>query len=228
MNNTALIDCQALNKTYRLGSVEVQALKDINLCIDHGEDVAIVGPSGSGKSTLMNILGCLDTPTSGQYLLDGKNIRDLSKNELAIVRNQKIGFIFQNFNLLANASAVENVMLPLFYRGMPYEERKQRAITMLEQVGLNQRIHHMPNELSGGERQRVAIARALVTEPDILLADEPTGNLDTKTGQEIMQLFANMRQAGKTVVMITHDMGLAERAERVVKIRDGRIIATNY
>jgi putative ABC transport system ATP-binding protein len=227
MNNTALIDCQALNKTYRLGSVEVQALRDINLCINHGEDVAIVGPSGSGKSTLMNILGCLDTPTSGQYLLDGKNIRDLSKNELAIVRNQKIGFIFQNFNLLANASALENVMLPLFYRGTPYEERKQRAITMLEQVGLNQRIHHMPNELSGGERQRVAIARALVTEPDILLADEPTGNLDTKTGQEIMQLFANMRQAGKTVVMITHDMGLAERAERVVKIRDGRIIATN-
>jgi putative ABC transport system ATP-binding protein len=223
MNNTALINCQALNKTYHLGSVEVQALRNINLCINHGEDVAIVGPSGSGKSTLMNILGCLDTPTSGRYLLDGKNIRDLSKNELAIVRNQKIGFIFQNFNLLANASALENVMLPLFYRGTPYEERKQRAITMLEQVGLNQRIHHMPNELSGGERQRVAIARALVTEPDILLADEPTGNLDTKTGQEIMQLFANMRQAGKTVVMITHDMGLAERAERVVKIRDGRI-----
>jgi len=223
LQNASLIDCQNISKTYHLGGITVEALRDVSLQIDHGENVAIVGPSGSGKSSLMNILGCLDTPTQGYYLLDGKDVRHLSKNELAAVRNQKIGFVFQSFNLLAHATALENVMLPLVYRGTPYEERKRKAIDMLEQVGLSHRLHHIPSELSGGERQRVAIARALVTEPNVLLADEPTGNLDSRTGEEIIQLFEKARQRGKTVIIITHDLELAKRAERVIHIRDGMI-----
>lgn len=224
MNKPPLINCLNLTKSYLLGEVTVEALLDINLCIDYGEHVAIVGPSGSGKSTCMNILGCLDTPTQGKYFLEGIDISTLKRNQLALIRNKKIGFIFQSFNLLPYASALENVALPLTYGGMQFKEAKHRARAWLVKVGLEHRLHHMPNELSGGQRQRVAIARALVTEPDLLLADEPTGNLDTKTGQEIMGLFASIIKQGKTLIVVTHDLEVAHQAARVVYMRDGKIV----
>ncbi len=219
-----LIDCQAVSKSYLLGKVEIQALKAMDLQVKHGEHIAIVGPSGSGKSTCMNILGCLDTPTSGQYFLEGQDVGNLTRNQLALIRNKKIGFIFQSFNLLPHATALENVALPLTYGGMSFKIAKLRAIEWLNKVGLADRLHHMPNELSGGQRQRVAIARALVTEPELLLADEPTGNLDSKTGKEIMEFFKVLVSQGKTIMIVTHDVELAKQAERSIHIRDGSIL----
>lgn len=210
-NNFSLIDCQAINKRYRMGSIDVDALRGIELQVRQGEYMAILGPSGSGKSTLMNILGCLDSPSSGRYLLNKHDVSDLSRNELAQIRNKEIGFVFQSFNLLAHASAVDNVALPLVYRGVATEERKQRAAQLLEQIGLGSRLHHLPNELSGGQRQRVAIARALVTDPNLILADEPTGNLDSQSGKEIIALFEALAAANKTIIIVTHDLKLAER-----------------
>ncbi len=221
MNNVLLIQCQQLRKVYSMGQVAVEALRGVDVEIKRGEQIAILGPSGSGKSTLMNLLGCLDSPTSGRYWLDGKDVSHLKKNELAWIRNQKIGFIFQNFNLLSHATALENVALPLVYRGTGLRERKQRAIEFLTRVGLQDRLHHTPNELSGGQRQRAAIARALVTDPDLILADEPTGNLDSQTGEEIMQLFESLAARGKTVLIVTHDWQLAKRTQRIIKILDG-------
>lgn len=223
MSNT-LIHCEQLQKSYLMGQTPIKILHGIDLKVQRGEHIAILGPSGSGKSTLMNILGCLDIPTSGNYVLDGKEVSHLTKNELALVRNQKIGFVFQSFNLLAHATALENVALPLVYRGTDVTERKQRAENLLAKIGLFDRINHFPNELSGGQRQRVAIARALITDPDLILADEPTGNLDTHTGNEIMQLFEALTAAGKTILMVTHDLALAKRTQRIIQIRDGKII----
>lgn len=206
-----------------MGDTKIEALRGINMQVKHGENIAILGPSGSGKSTLMNILGCLDSPTLGQYFLDKRDVSRLSRNELAEVRNRKIGFIFQSFNLLAHATALENIALPLVYRGTAAHERKERAYALLDQVKLSDRAHHMPNELSGGQRQRVAIARALITDPDLILADEPTGNLDSQTGNEIMQLFTALTEAGKTILIVTHDLNLAQRTQRIIHIRDGLI-----
>ncbi len=212
-----------IHKVYNMGENSVAALSGISLHIKRQEFIAVTGPSGSGKSTLMNILGCLDVPTSGSYILDGKEISDMNDNELADIRNRKIGFIFQGFNLLKKLNAVENVELPLIYQGIGMKERHRRAVKALEAVGLGDRIKHKPNELSGGQQQRVAIARALVSDPPILLADEPTGNLDTKSGQEIMDLIHELHQNGNTVVLITHDNNIAQQAERVVRIVDGQI-----
>jgi len=207
-----------------MGEVKITALQNVNVTVRYGEHIAILGPSGSGKSTLMNILGCLDIPSSGLYCLDNKEITHLSKNELAAIRNRKIGFVFQSFNLLAHATALENVALPLVYRGISVKERNQAASKALMQVGLEDRLMHMPNELSGGQRQRVAIARALVTNPNLILADEPTGNLDTQTGNEVMQLFESLVAAGKTILIVTHNLNLAKRAQRIINLRDGRIV----
>jgi putative ABC transport system ATP-binding protein len=216
-----VIEIQDATKVYRMGEMEVRALNGVSLNVDEGEWVAIIGPSGSGKSTLMNIIGCLDLPTSGSYRLDGIEVARMKDDQLAAVRNRKIGFVFQGFNLLSRTSAVANVELPLVYAGV--KERRAQAVAVLERVGLGQRINHRPNELSGGQQQRVAIARALVNNPAIILADEPTGNLDSKSGAEIMQIFRELHDQGLTVVMVTHDPDIAEQCERIVRIKDGLI-----
>jgi putative ABC transport system ATP-binding protein len=217
-----VIDVLNLCKTYQLGNVEVPALMDATFSFDRGEFVAIMGPSGSGKSTLMNLLGCLDIPTSGRYRLEGENIEDMTPDQLAEVRNRRIGFVFQNFNLLPRASALENIELPLLYGRVP--NASQRAMEALDRVGLTERARHNPAELSGGERQRVAIARAIVNEPAIILADEPTGNLDSKTGTEIMNIFTQLNQDGVMVVLITHEKEIAQYARHILIMRDGKII----
>ena len=218
-----IINIENIAKIYQVGSEEVFALRDISLRIDKNEYVAIMGPSGSGKSTLMNILGCLDTPTSGKYDFNGISVSQMNDNELAKIRNKEIGFVFQTFNLLARSDAVHNVELPLIYAGIASHERKERAKQSLMDVGLFDRMHHKPNELSGGQRQRVACARALVTRPSIILADEPTGNLDSKTGEEIMALFSDLSSNGNTIILVTHEEDIAKHAQRTVKLRDGRI-----
>lgn len=218
-----IIKIEQIAKTYHLGSEEVHALADISLNIDKNEYVAIMGPSGSGKSTLMNMIGCLDTPTSGIYEFTGKNVSDMSDNELAKIRNKEIGFVFQTFNLLARSDALHNVELPLIYAGISSHERKERAEKALVDVGLADRIHHKPNELSGGQRQRVAIARALVSEPSIMLADEPTGNLDSKTGEGIMTLFNELHEKGNTIILVTHEGYIADHAVRIIRLKDGFI-----
>ena len=219
----ALIDTQDIWKTYVMGSEEIHALRGLTIGIERGEYVAIMGPSGSGKSTLMNLIGCLDTPTKGSYLLNGKQVSQMNDNELARIRNQEIGFVFQTFNLLPRASALQNVELPLVYAGIQGKDRNQRARAALDKVELTSRMGHRPNELSGGQRQRVAIARALVNNPSILLADEPTGNLDSKTGNEIMALFARLHEAGNTIVLVTHEAEIAAYAHRTIHIRDGKV-----
>ena len=218
-----LIQIRDLHRVYQVGESEVRALDGVDLDIEANEYVAIMGPSGSGKSTLMNILGCLDTPSRGSYKLKGKEIAERSDDELAQIRNQEIGFVFQTFNLLARADALHNVELPLVYAGVKHEDRRKRAKASLELVGLGDRMTHKPNELSGGQRQRVAIARALVNKPSIILADEPTGNLDTRTGEEIMAAFEAIWKQGNTVILVTHEGDVAEHARRVVRMRDGRI-----
>ena len=218
-----LIETVDLWKTYRMGDEEIHALRGVSISIARGEYVAIMGPSGSGKSTLMNLIGCLDTPSRGSYHLNGKNVGQMNDDELARIRNEEIGFVFQTFNLLPRATALHNVELPMVYAGVGKRERARRATEVLEMVELTDRMTHRPNELSGGQRQRVAIARALVNSPSIVLADEPTGNLDTKTGEEIIGLFKRLHAAGHTVVLITHEADVAEHAERVVQIRDGRV-----
>ena len=218
-----MIQAQYLQKSYLMGRVTVEALRGIDLTIGRGEHVAILGPSGSGKSTLMHILGCLDTPTSGTYLLDGREVSGLKRNDLARIRNEKIGFVFQSFNLLAHATALGNVELPLVYKGTNRRERRRRAAALLERVGLGDRLDHRPNELSGGERQRVAVARALVLDPDLVLADEPTGNLDTASGEEIVALFEDLVAEGRTVIVVTHDQDIARSARRIIRLRDGRV-----
>ncbi len=219
----SLIETRDLWKTYAMGSEEIHALRGVSIDIDRGEYVAIMGPSGSGKSTLMNLIGCLDTPTKGTYLLNGKRVSDMNDNELARIRNEEIGFIFQTFNLLPRATALHNVELPLVYAGVSGTDREVRARAALERVELGDRMTHRPNELSGGQRQRVAIARALVNNPSILLADEPTGNLDSKTGAEIMSLFEKLHLAGNTIVLVTHEADVAAFAHRTVHIRDGQV-----
>lgn len=218
-----IINIEHIAKIYKVGLEEVHALRDVSLKIDKNEYVAIMGPSGSGKSTLMNMLGCLDTPTSGKYEFKGVSVSEMSDNELAKIRNKEIGFVFQTFNLLARSDAIHNVELPLIYAGVPTAERKERAIQALIDVGLKDRLHHKPNELSGGQRQRVAIARALVTNPSIILADEPTGNLDSKTGEEIMALFHEIHERGNTIILVTHEEYIAEHAARIVRLKDGLI-----
>jgi putative ABC transport system ATP-binding protein len=227
MKNT-IIEIKSLRKDYHVGEVTVRALRGIDLTIETGEFVAIMGASGSGKSTMLNILGCLDKPSSGDYLLDGVEINALNKDALAHLRNKKLGFVFQSFNLLARTTALENVELPLFYNGkISNRERKERAITALEAVGLAERIHHMPNQLSGGQQQRVAIARSLVNDPVLILADEPTGNLDTRTSFEIMDLFQKLNEEGRTIVYVTHETDIARFATRNVIFRDGKIQREN-
>ncbi|MFN3871756.1 MAG: ABC transporter ATP-binding protein [Ignavibacterium sp.] len=218
-----IINIEHIAKIYKVGLEEVHALRDVSLRIDKNEYVAIMGPSGSGKSTLMNMLGCLDTPTSGKYEFKGVSVSEMTDNELAKIRNKEIGFVFQTFNLLARSDAVHNVELPLIYAGIPTAERRERAIQALIDVGLKDRLHHKPNELSGGQRQRVAIARALVTNPSIILADEPTGNLDSKTGEEIMGLFHEIHEKGNTIILVTHEEYIAEHAARIVRLKDGLI-----
>jgi putative ABC transport system ATP-binding protein len=218
-----IIQLQKLVKHYEMGVQTVKALRAIDLNIKKNEYVAVMGPSGSGKSTLMNIIGCLDSLTKGEYILNGTNVSQMTDNELAEIRNQEIGFIFQVFNLLPRFNALDNVMLPLVYAGIKKKEREQRAKEVLSSVGLADRMHHKPNELSGGQRQRVAVARALVNKPAIILADEPTGNLDTKTSLDIMQLFEEIHNAGNTVVLVTHEEDIARHAQRIVRLRDGKI-----
>ena len=223
MKETIVI--QDIVKTYQMGDSIVRALAGVNLTVEEGEFTAIMGPSGSGKSTLMNILGCLDRPTSGSYKLDGAEVATLGDDELAETRNKKIGFVFQNFNLLSRMSALNNVALPMVYAGIPHKDRLARAQRGLEMVGLGSRVHHKPNELSGGQRQRVAIARALVNEPSIILADEPTGNLDSKSGDEIMEIFCELNQQGRTVILVTHEPEIAAYTRRTVTFRDGLIVS---
>ncbi|MEO6034337.1 MAG: ABC transporter ATP-binding protein [Verrucomicrobiota bacterium] len=219
----SLIRLQNLSRRYQMGTETIHALRDVSLEIQRGEYVAIMGPSGSGKSTLMNLLGCLDTPTSGSYELNGTNVSQMDDNELAEIRNREIGFVFQTFNLLPRSSALRNVELPLIYSGMSFDERRTVSLEALASVGLADRVTHKPNELSGGQRQRVAIARALVNSPSIILADEPTGNLDSKSGDEIMALFEDLSKKGNTVFVVTHEEEIARRARRIIRIRDGLI-----
>lgn len=218
-----IIETHEINKTYKMGSEIIQALKSVSISINRGEYVAFMGPSGSGKSTLMNIIGCLDTPTSGTYILNNKDVSDMTENELAGIRNKEIGFVFQTFNLLPRASCLENVALPLVYAGYSKADREEKAFQTLSNVGLGDRTKHRPNELSGGQRQRVAIARALVNNPSIILADEPTGNLDSKTSHDIMELFHELHSKGNTIIMVTHEDDIAHYAHRIVRLRDGLI-----
>lgn len=218
-----LIDIKKLEKIYRLGTVEVPALRGVDLGIQQNEYVAIMGPSGSGKSTLMNIIGCLDTPTDGSYGFGGEDVSKMDDDKLAEIRNRKIGFVFQTFNLLPRATALHNVELPLIYSGVSSAKRKELAKEALERVGLGDRVNHKPNELSGGQRQRVAIARALINNPSIILADEPTGNLDTKTGEEIMQIMSELHDQGHTIILVTHEEYIAEHSNRIIRLRDGLI-----
>jgi len=218
-----IINIEHIAKIYDVGLEKVHALRDVSLRIDKNEYVAIMGPSGSGKSTLMNMLGCLDTPTSGKYEFNAVNVSDMDDNDLARIRNKEIGFVFQTFNLLARSDALHNVELPLIYAGIPYSERRERASKALTDVGLADRMHHKPNELSGGQRQRVAVARALVTNPSIILADEPTGNLDSKTGEEIMMLFNEIQEKGNTIILVTHEEYIAEHAARIIRLKDGLV-----
>lgn len=221
----SIIDVQEITKIYQLGDVEVKALCAISISIENGEFIAIMGPSGSGKSTFMNILGCLDKPTSGRYLLEGADVGSLGRDELAAIRNKKIGFVFQGFNLLSRTSALENVELPMLYNGVTAKERRQKAMSALKSVGLEGREHHFPNQLSGGQQQRVAVARALVNNAPIILADEPTGNLDTKTSAEIMELFTKLNaESNITIILITHEHDIAEYSRRIIKFRDGCIV----
>ena len=219
----SLISFQKISRCYKMGGETVHALRDVSLEIQRGEYVAIMGPSGSGKSTLMNLIGCLDTPTTGRYVLNGVSVSAMGDNQLAEIRNREIGFVFQTFNLLARSNALHNVELPLIYAGVPAVERRQVALAALANVGLADRVHHKPNELSGGQRQRVAVARALVNKPSILLADEPTGNLDSKTGNEIMALFGELSRNGNTIILVTHEEDIAKHACRIVRLRDGLI-----
>lgn len=218
-----IIHIENLRKSYYMGQQELQVLKGIALSVKKNEYVALMGPSGSGKSTLMNIIGCLDSPTSGSYILNGHDVSKMSDNLLAEVRNKEIGFVFQQFNLLPRLTALENVVLPLIYAGMPRTQRNQKAMEVLKKVNLTDRSHHKPNELSGGQCQRVAIARALVNDPSIILADEPTGNLDTKTSHEIMEIFGQIHDAGNTVILVTHEEDIARHAHRIIRLRDGII-----
>jgi len=220
-----VIALSGIRKVYEMGQARVRALDGVSLDVDRGDYVAIMGPSGSGKSTLMNIVGCLDTPSSGSYRLNGREIAHMTDDELAAIRNREIGFVFQTFNLLSRADALRNVELPLVYSGLSLAERQARARRALEAVGLGDRLHHRPNEMSGGQRQRVAIARALVNQPSILLADEPTGNLDSGTGDEIMGLIAELHARGHTIILVTHEEELARKAARVVRLRDGLIVS---
>ena len=219
----SIISTSEVSKKYVMGSEVIMALKSISIDIDKGEYVAFMGPSGSGKSTLMNIIGCLDTPTTGTYVLNENDVSDLTENELAEIRNKEVGFVFQTFNLLPRASALENVALPLIYAGYSSSEREEKALKALAGVGLEDRAHHKPNELSGGQRQRVAIARALVNDPSIILADEPTGNLDSKTSYDIMDLFQELHDKGNTIIMVTHEEDIAEYSHRIIRLRDGLI-----
>lgn len=218
-----IIETSEISKIYKMGTQTVEALKSISIEINQGEYVAFMGPSGSGKSTLMNIIGCLDTPTGGRYILNNNDVSDLTENELAEIRNKEIGFVFQTFNLLPRASALENVALPLIYAGYGKADREEMANQALTNVGLGDRAHHKPNELSGGQRQRVAIARALVNNPSIILADEPTGNLDSKTSYDIMDLFQQLHDAGNTIIMVTHEDDIAHYAHRIIRLRDGLV-----
>ncbi|KAA5805950.1 ABC transporter ATP-binding protein [Thermoanaerobacterium thermosaccharolyticum] len=221
--NKNVITMKNLSKIYKMGDNIVKALDNINLTVDEGEFVSIVGPSGSGKSTLMNIIGCLDVMTSGEYYLNGNDTRKLSENKLAELRSSEIGFIFQSFNLLQKLSALENVELPMIYKGIPAKERYNRAVELLTMVGLEKRIHHRPTELSGGQQQRVAIARALANNPHLILADEPTGNLDSQSGKEVMKIIKELNERGNTIILITHDINVANQAKRTVRIMDGKI-----
>lgn len=218
-----LIELNKIKKIYEIGTVEVPALNGIQLGVERNEYVAIMGPSGSGKSTLMNLIGCLDTPTEGIYMLNNHNVSEMTDDELAEIRNREIGFVFQTFNLLPRANALHNVELPMIYNGTPAGKRRKQAEEALERVGLQDRMHHKPNELSGGQRQRVAIARALVNNPSIILADEPTGNLDSRTGEEIMEIFEELHDGGNTIILVTHEEYIAEHSDRIIRLRDGLI-----